>query len=128
MATLTTHGITVSVETSFQPNYSVPYSQEYIFSYCITIENKSGNTIKLQRRHWEITEVWGHKRFVEGEGVIGETPVLRPGETYQYISMCNLRHELGKMEGYYTFRNLETGTLFTVNIPSFTLATPTVLS
>ena len=84
MVTATTHDIEIRVETSFQPDYSVPNSAENIFAYRITITNKGHFTVQLLRRHWFIYDGPRVVREVEGEGVVGETPILAPGE--QHVS------------------------------------------
>ena len=86
MVTEITQGIKVSVETEYQPSYSSPSQYHYVFTYRITIENQSEFTIQLLRRHWHIYDAGFNKREVEGEGVVGQQPVLEPGQTHQYVS------------------------------------------
>ena len=124
MVTEITQGIKVSVETEYQPAYSSPSQYHYVFTYRITIENQSEYTIQLMRRHWHIYDAGFLSREVEGEGVVGQQPVLEPGETHQYVSGCNLKSGLGKMLGTYTMEKILDGTNVLVTIPEFTMASP----
>ena len=119
-----TEGITISVETFYQPDYSNPMAGEFMFAYRITIENNNNYPIKLLRRHWHIIDSNGTRREVEGEGVVGVQPLLAPGENYQYVSGSNLRTEMGKMYGSYNMENLNTKGIFEVNIPVFEMIVP----
>jgi len=119
-----TEGVSISVETFYQPNQSNPINGEYLFAYRITIENLSALPIRLLRRHWHIVDSNGLFREVEGEGVVGQQPIIQPGEHYQYVSACNLRTEIGKMYGTYLMENLYNKKNFTVNIPEFKLLAP----
>ena len=94
-------GITVSVETFYQPEYSNPSASEFMFAYRIAILNSNSYPVKLLRRHWYIYDATGTLREVEGEGVVGIQPQINPGEEYKYISGCNMRTEMGKMYGTY---------------------------
>ncbi|MBV6646476.1 MAG: Co2+/Mg2+ efflux protein ApaG [Cyclobacteriaceae bacterium] len=124
MTTDTTKGVRVTVETEYQPEYSNPAQQHFVFTYRITIENRSENTIQLLSRHWEIMDITFPKREVEGEGVVGKQPVLEPGQVHQYVSGCNLKSGLGKMTGFYTMEKVIDGKFFNVNIPEFTMVVP----
>lgn len=124
MEALTTRGIKVSVETQYQQAYSRPLEMKYIFSYHITIENLSNETVQLLRRHWYIFDSTGVIREVEGEGVIGKQPILEPGESHQYASWSPLMTEMGKMYGSYLFINQVDGEQFRVEIPEFHLLAP----
>ncbi len=117
-------GITISVETYYQPEYSNPVNSEFMFAYRITILNSNAYPVKLLRRHWHIYDSNGSLREVEGEGVVGVQPQLNPGESYQYISGCNLRSEIGKMNGTYLMENINTAKTFDVIIPSFEMCAP----
>ncbi len=128
MVSATTHQITVHVETFYQEDYSYPMSQHFMFAYRITIVNNSRDTVQLQRRHWFIMDAFGQMREVEGEGVVGEQPVLAPGEQYRYISGCDLKTEMGKMYGTYLMENTDTGKLFHVIIPEFFMVAPLKLN
>jgi ApaG protein len=118
-------GIKVSVEVYYQPDYSNPLNNEYMFAYRITIENKNVFAVKLLTRQWFIFDSNGEHREVEGEGVVGQQPILNAGQQFQYSSGCNLRTEIGKMHGTYTLENLNTKQQFTVNIPAFQMIVPT---
>jgi len=119
-----TKGIEVSVETEYQPEYSSPRQYHFVFTYRITIKNKSEYTIQLMRRHWHIHDSAFKNREVEGEGVVGQQPVLEPGQTHQYVSGCNLKSGLGKMYGTYLMERVLDGRRFKVNIPEFTMTAP----
>lgn len=124
MPTAITNDVRVTVETAYQPNQSNPIDSEYMFAYRITIENTGENTIQLLRRHWFIIDSNGQKKEIEGEGVVGEQPVLEPGEVHRYISGSNLGSEMGKMYGTYLFEKQVDGEKFKVKIPEFILSTP----
>ncbi len=128
MEIATTEGIKVSVITEYQPEYSHPYQQHYVFTYRILIENNSSNTIQLLRRYWVIYDSNGTVREVEGDGVIGQQPVLEPGEKHEYVSGCNLKTSIGKMFGHYTMEKVVDGKQFRVQIPEFTMIVPYVLN
>jgi ApaG protein len=117
-------GITISVETYYQPEYSNPVNSEFMFAYRITIENNNIFPVKLLSRHWYIYDSNGSLREVEGEGVVGVQPQINSGESYQYISGCNLRSEIGKMHGTYQMENVNNKKNFNVIIPSFDMCTP----
>lgn len=117
-------GVEISVEIFYQSDYSNPLNQEFMFAYRITIENHNNFTVKLLRRHWFIFDSNGEHREVEGEGVIGIQPILKPGETYQYVSGCNLKTEMGRMHGTYLMENQHNKETFKVNIPSFDMIVP----
>ncbi|PRD48730.1 Co2+/Mg2+ efflux protein ApaG [Sphingobacterium haloxyli] len=121
MNTQITSGIKVSVEVVYQPEYSSPDKMHFMFSYQITIENLSDITIQLIHRHWDIFDSIGEFKQVEGEGVVGEQPILAPGTVYQYVSGCNLKSEIGYMEGYYEMIKEVDGSIFHVDIPRFNL-------
>ena len=124
MVSKISEGVTVTVETFYQPDYSNPIGSEFMFAYRITIENNNTFPIKLLRRHWYIIDSNGSHREVEGEGVVGVQPTLQPGENYQYVSGCNLRTEMGRMNGTYQMENLHSKAMFDVSIPSFEMIVP----
>jgi len=128
METLTTNGIKISVESSYQSDQSKPIQQQYVFSYEITIENKSSHTVQLLRRHWFIFDSAGIRREVEGEGVIGQQPILKPGELHRYTSWCPLFSGMGKMHGVYSMVRLTDDASFKVRVPEFTMIAPTFLN
>jgi ApaG protein len=124
MVSEVTEGVKVSVATEYQPDYSNPRQTHFVFTYKVIIENHSDNTVKLLRRRWNIYDSNGVVREVEGEGVIGQQPVLEPGEIHEYVSGCNLRTNLGKMAGTYLMERVFDGRHFQVVIPEFTLIVP----
>lgn len=124
MVKTTTHNIEISVEVRYWPQHSMPHENHYFFVYFITIENKSDFSVQLMKRHWDIFDSTGDKRVVEGDGVVGETPVLEPGQRFEYNSGCNLTSELGYMQGFYTLQKLLDGKELTVDIPRFDLVVP----
>jgi len=124
MVTATTKGIKITVETEYQPAYSSPSQFHYVFTYRITIENLSDQTIQLLNRHWHIHDANRPKKEVEGEGVVGQQPVLEPGEAHNYVSGCNLKSGIGKMFGTYTLERVMDGKKFKVKIPEFTMFVP----
>ncbi len=117
-------GITISVETYYQPDYSNPVNSEFMFAYRITIENNNTFPVQLLRRHWYIYDSNGSLREVEGEGVVGVQPQINPGESYQYVSGCNLRTEMGKMYGTYQMENISNRKKFDADIPAFEMSAP----
>lgn len=121
MTTQITEGVKVSVETVYQPEYSNPENEHFMFAYKIRIENLGDYSIKLLRRHWFIFDSNGTRREVEGEGVVGVQPVIEPGECHEYVSGCNLKSDMGYMEGSYQMVREMDGYLFAVSIPKFVL-------
>ena len=128
MNSLISEGVQVNVETFYQPDYSNPIQSEFMFAYRITIENSNTFPVKLLRRHWHIYDSNGSLREVEGEGVVGVQPQINPGESYQYVSGCNLRTEMGKMHGIYLMENISNKKTFDVAIPSFEMYAPFKMS
>lgn len=123
-----TEGMEVSVETFYQQEYSQPQQNEHMFAYRITLENHNPYAVQLLRRQWYIFDSNGEYRQVEGEGVIGQQPIIGPGETFQYVSGCNLKSEMGKMWGHYTLVDLRTQKTFQAEIPIFQMISPMKLS
>jgi ApaG protein len=119
-----TSGVNIIVETFYQPDYSNEANNEFMFAYKITIENHNDFPVQLLRRHWFIYDSNGSIKEVEGEGVVGVLPKINPGEFYQYVSGCNLKTEIGKMQGSYLMVNLNTNAQFSAFIPSFNLVVP----
>ena len=112
------------METEYQPEYSSPSQYHYVFTYRVTIENGSAHTIQLLRRKWYIHDVNTSVRTVEGEGVVGQQPVIEPGEQHQYVSGCNLKSGIGKMYGSYEMEQIIDGIKFQVGIPEFLMIFP----
>lgn len=123
-----TNGIKISVETNFEGTSYQNYQLYYIFSYSITIENQSNDSVQLISRHWDIFDSLKNIEVVEGEGVIGEKPIIRPKKSHTYSSFCNLVSPVGAMKGYYNMINFTTTKSFRVQIPSFQLNVPAVLN
>ncbi|MDN3645006.1 Co2+/Mg2+ efflux protein ApaG [Pontixanthobacter aestiaquae] len=118
-----TEGITVRVAVNFLPEQSQPEAGKWFWVYHIRIENDSDQTVQLQSRHWRITDARGMINHVDGEGVVGEQPVLAPGQTHDYVSGCPLTTPSGSMEGFYTFTTRENAPI-EVRIPFFPLSAP----
>lgn len=127
-ASQSTEGIKVSVSPSYQPAYSHPHRNRYVFSYQIRIENLSETTVQLLRRHWLIFDSSGNHQEVEGEGVIGQQPVLQPGQSHQYTSWCPLTTDIGRMHGEFLFLRLSDQSTFPAAIPEFQLIVPSRLN
>jgi ApaG protein len=119
-----TEGVKVTVQTEYQQDYSVPEQGHFVFTYKINIENNSPFTIQLLTRHWEIFDILGANREVDGDGVVGQQPVLEPGESHEYVSGCNLKSGVGKMNGSYEMERIVDGSRFLVQIPEFTMIVP----
>ncbi len=118
------NGVKVSVETQYQSEHSNPTANEFLFAYRITIENNNDFPVRLLRRYWNINDSIGSSKEVEGEGVVGQQPVINPSDTYSYVSGCNLKSDIGKMQGNYLLENINNKKTFRVSIPSFILAAP----
>lgn len=123
-----TKGVEVIVETFYQYGSSKPILNEYLFAYRITLVNHNAFPIQLLRRNWFIFDSIGERKEVEGEGVVGEQPVLAAGDTFQYTSGCNLKSDMGTMKGHYTMINLNTHSIFEAAIPAFQLIATMKLS
>jgi ApaG protein len=123
-----TEGVSIEVETFYQPAQSNPVKYEHLFAYRITILNLTIYPVKLISRHWHIKDSNGTHREVEGEGVVGQQPVIQPGDSYQYTSAVNLYSEIGKMYGTYLMENLFNKKKLTVAIPEFKLIVPSKLN
>ena len=124
MVTQITSNIKISVITSYEGTYYKAYQMLYAFSYQITIENLSSDVVQLQTRHWNIFDSLNETETVEGEGVVGQTPIIVPGEKYMYSSGCMLKGAVGAMNGFYTLANFSNNTFFKVQIPTFKLVVP----
>ena len=123
MYTATTRNITVRVQPQFLAEQSDPVSDQYVWLYTINIENGGTEAVQLLNRHWTITNAVGHVEEVQGPGVIGEQPVLQPGDSFQYTSGCPLRTPSGMMVG--TYEMVGPGDeRFDIDIPAFSLDSP----
>ncbi|MEP9361188.1 Co2+/Mg2+ efflux protein ApaG [Sphingomonas sp. KR3-1] len=120
-----TRGITVRVSVSYLPEQSEPDRGRWFWAYHIRIENSSSVTVQLLTRHWIITDGRGSRHTVEGEGVVGEQPMIGPGASFDYVSGCPLSTPTGNMQGSYHMIG-EDGSAFDVAIPKFALTAPAV--
>jgi len=119
----TTGSIRISVTPSYLEAQSSPADRHYVWAYRVRIENLGGETVQLLNRHWRITDANGTTQVVEGAGVVGEQPVLRPGGSFDYTSGCPLPTPSGIMQGRYEMQGSE-GERFWVAIPAFSLDSP----
>jgi ApaG protein len=128
--------VQVEVTPQYLENQSIPAEQKYVFAYHVDIYNSSHHSVKLITRHWLITDGNGKLQAVKGEGVVGETPTLGPGESFQYSSGAILSTEVGSMSGHYGMRLIleaeeeaeGDALMFNAQIPVFTLAVPSALN
>ena len=123
----TVDNITVEVESQFLPEQSMVEDERYMFTYTITITNLAEQSAQLLSRAWLITDSIGETNTVEGDGVVGQQPILQAKESYTYTSGCILKSPMGTMEGYYIFVQ-ENGDKVKATIPVFTLATPNLIN
>ena len=124
MVSQITRGIKISVLTSFEGTYFKNYKIHFAFTYQITIANQSKDSVQLHSRHWEIYDALNDVDTVDGEGVIGKKPVIKPGESFSYSSGCLLSSPIGAMKGYFTMVNFTSTKTFKVLIPTFKLSAP----
>lgn len=124
MNTLITSGIHISVSTYYRSDLSDIGVSQYFFNYRIVIENTNEYDVQLLVRDWYIFDSLNEVQYVNGQGVIGEQPILKPGESFQYTSGCEIFSDLGYMKGFYTFKNLVDHSLFHVYVPKFKLEYP----
>ena len=123
-----TEGISITVEVFYNKDQSNPLLNEFTFAYKVSIDNYSNFPVKLLRRHWRIFDSNGSYREVEGEGVVGQQPMLEPGESFQYMSGVSIKTDIGKMSGTYQMENMLNKKLFKVQIPEFDLVSPDKLN
>ena len=126
MTNQVTKGIKISVDTKYRGTSFRNSKLYHVFSYVINIENRSSETVKLTDRFWKIYDTLNTTEIVSGEGVVGQTPILKPNDTYTYSSCCFLESNMGAMKGFYTMINLDTFEQFKVIVPTFQLSTPLV--
>jgi len=118
-----TRGIRVSVEPNYVENQSAPEDRRYVWAYTVRIDNDSRETVQLKTRYWRITDATGQTEEVWGEGVVGQQPVIRPGEGFEYTSGAPLATPSGLMVGRYGMETVD-GVAFEVDIPAFSLDSP----
>ncbi len=119
----TTRDITVSVQPVYLDDQSSPADGHYVWAYRVRIENNGGERVQLRRRHWIITDAVGLVQEVQGAGVVGEQPVLEPGQSFEYTSGTPLHTPSGIMHGTYQMEG-PNGETFDVVIPAFSLDSP----
>lgn len=123
MYSATTRNIHISVEPIYLDDQSSPEDDQYVWAYHVRIENGGGDTVQLMTRHWRITDSFGRLQEVRGAGVVGEQPMLEPGESFEYTSGTPLPTPSGIMSGTYGMRFLD-GASFDAEIPAFSLDSP----
>jgi ApaG protein len=120
MSQAVSHDIRVEVLSQYSPENSRPLEDEWVFQYTVRITNEGSETVQLLSRHWIITDALEHTKEVEGPGVVGEQPVLAPGESFQYSSWCPLKTPMGMMRGSYQMAS-PNGNQFDIEIAPFAL-------
>jgi ApaG protein len=123
MYTKTTKSINITVNPSYLDEHSEPEDHHYVWAYQITINNLGKETVQLKNRYWKIIDSNGSKQEIKGRGVVGEQPVINPGEKFEYTSGTPLSTPSGFMEGYYEMETLN-GKTFDASIPLFSLDSP----
>ncbi|MCL5426925.1 MAG: Co2+/Mg2+ efflux protein ApaG [Gammaproteobacteria bacterium] len=118
----------LAIEVSVTPSYRIDESNDvesrYVFSYTVTVHNKSPHSVQLMARYWKITQGSGDCQEVRGKGVVGQQPLIGPGQSFRYISRAILQTPVGVMEGAYTLLDTSTQRVFEVVISPFRLAAP----
>lgn len=127
MSDATTRGIRVEVESMYVEERSEPRDSYFFFAYHVRVSNQGTQPARLISREWIITDSDGNVERVEGPGVVGEQPLLQPGESFEYTSFCPLRTSVGSMQGRYTMQ-MTAGETFPAEIAPFTLAVPGVVN
>lgn len=131
MVSHTTEEVTVSAAGLYQEEYSVPTREQYVYAYRIRIENKGIRPVQLLSRAWEVISGTGERRLVEGEGVVGQQPVIQPGHVHEYTSWVQFETPFGAMCGSYVMRRQNRWggeEEFLVQVPKFLLIAPEVLN
>jgi ApaG protein len=126
MEEINQHGVVVETQVNYLPEQSDESGSRFVFSYTITITNLGLASAKLISRHWIITDAHNHVQEVRGQGVVGEQPLLKPSQSFEYTSGTVLTTQVGTMRGSYQMQ-AEDGTEFEVAIPQFVLSVPRVL-
>jgi len=123
-----TKGIEILVKNWFREDLSLESDSNYFYNYEITIRNRLSYPVQLLSREWHVLHLLFGVSTVRGEGVVGETPILMPGEEFTYVSGCELVNSVGRMYGKFFFKDLSTEELFYAEIPSFNLIYPPILN
>ena len=123
-----TKGIKVSVRTCFDGSYFKNYSLHFSFNYTIIITNQSKSTVQLKTRHWRVFDSLSSDIIIDGEGVVGKKPLLKPGDSYKYSSGCLITSPVGAMRGFYNMVDVNSGKKFKAYIPTFKLNAPQALN
>ena len=123
-----TKGIKISVETKFEGSFLKGQILHHAFMYFITIENQSKDVVQLLSRHWKILESVSRPQYINGNGVVGKKPVIKPGESHTYQSGSLITSPLGSMTGTYIMINFSAAKNFNVYVPSFKLSVPYILN
>lgn len=118
-----TDGIRIIVKSQYMPGRSNPLHQLYYFAYYVTIRNEGTKSVRLVSRHWNIRDALGRVEVVDGPGVVGQQPVIQPGDYFEYNSFCPLRTEYGHMSGFFRMET-DDGLEFHANIATFQLISP----
>jgi ApaG protein len=127
MSQAVTQGIRVTVKARYLEEHSAPRQHRYVFAYTVTISNEGSAPAQLLSRHWIITDATGREEHVQGDGVVGQQPLIAPGEAHQYSSFCPLTTPLGAMRGSYRMVRPD-GRAFDAEVAPFTLAVPHTLN
>ena len=128
METIVTNGVRITVQSHYEPQYSHPDKNQFVFSYRIDIENKNEFPIQLLSRKWIIVDAGAETKVIEGDGVLGEQPIIEPGAVHSYESGCPISSEFGIMRGKYILKNTLTEQEFKVTIPEFKLVVDYILN
>ena len=134
MEQMETLGVLVGVRTRFEPQFSNPLTGLFTFSYHISIANNNAFPVQLLRRQWVISDADGNIREVEGPGVVGEQPVIQPGQSHEYTSCCDFETLEGSMKGSYLMvrageiEQMNNSDSFLVQVPEFKMKVPFMLN
>ena len=123
-----TKGIRISVKTIYDGSYFKNYNLHFAFNYIIKITNQSKSTVQLKSRHWRIFDSLSSDIIIDGEGVIGEKPSIKPGDSYEYSSGCLITSPVGAMRGFYNMIDINNGKKFRAYIPTFNITAPQPLN
>lgn len=126
MEEINQHGVVIQTQVNYLPDQSDESGNRFVFSYTITITNLGHSSAKLISRHWIITDANNHVQEVRGQGVVGEQPLLKPSQSFEYTSGTVLTTQVGTMRGSYQMQ-ADDGAQFEVEIPQFVLSVPRVL-